>query len=568
MFYNTFRTTKSSLREADNKLAGAGQTIINHRERLLNLQKSQKLKDLLITKFMQKYGIKNPEKILEDEISKFLQGQKLTDMDLKRLDTKVKNILKEKTSEEKVKNTLTQSLPDLPKTQEIKLKNEKTTLRNLTLGNEDENNLLNDNIASKRGRSLQKILSTEPGISINTLDGPKLSSSVYSPMNRYRRKYKKPEEELAELEAEFAEEEKKNKNNKRYERLDFSDVGDEWNAIAQYNRKIYEDQIKEEKLKDSELKRRNREDLDLQIKQRLRKEYEDELKEKEYDKTIQEHQRKMDELEKEKNEAIKRQKLKEKEIRDSQMKENYIRKRLETLKDQKFEKGLVEAIKESIEKEKKDEIEKKRRKNEAFLRAVKENELKIKNKLEKERLQKEEDKKMAEERLKMDMKEEIARKKYYDNIKHFSENNPIYSREIIDRLKKEEEEEDKKMQYYYEQKNKLAIEKEKKEELRKKRDKLELKKYLDMQILERKKEEDFLKSLDNEQGRIWAIDCKKYNEDQLAIEKKIRNMNKKNLALLKEQMELKRKQTNSMSDTEYAMNRETLEKAKMSLAQK
>ena len=130
MFYNTFRTTKSSLREADNKLAGAGKTIISHRERLLNLQKSQKLKDLLITKFMQKYGIKNPEKILEDEISKFLQGQKLTDADLKRLDTKVKNILKEKASTENTKNTLTQSLPDLPKTQEIKLKNEKTTIRN------------------------------------------------------------------------------------------------------------------------------------------------------------------------------------------------------------------------------------------------------------------------------------------------------------------------------------------------------------------------------------------------------------------------------------------------------
>ena len=53
----------------------------------------------------------------------------------------------------------------------------------------------------------------------------------------------------------------------------------------------------------------------------------------------------MDELEKEKNEANKKQKLKEKEIRDCQMKENYIRKRIETLKDQKFEKGLVETIK-------------------------------------------------------------------------------------------------------------------------------------------------------------------------------------------------------------------------------
>ena len=66
MFYNTFRTTKSSMRSAEKiRFTGAGQNIINQRERLLNLQKRQKLKDLLITKFMQKYGVKNPEKILE-----------------------------------------------------------------------------------------------------------------------------------------------------------------------------------------------------------------------------------------------------------------------------------------------------------------------------------------------------------------------------------------------------------------------------------------------------------------------------------------------------------------------
>ena len=87
-----------------------------------------------------------------------------------------------------------------------------------------------------------------------------------------------------------------------------------------------------------------------------------------------------------------------------------------------------------------------------------------------------------------------------------------------------------------------------------------------MQIQEKKKEEEFLKSLDDEQARIWAIDAKKYNEDQIAIENKIRNMNKRNLTLLKEQMNSKRNQKNSMSDTEYAMNRETLEKAKLSLA--
>ena len=101
MFYNTYRSTKSSMRSVDkNNLAGYGRSIINHRESLLNLQKRQKLKDLLITKFMQKYGIKNAELILEEEIAKFLQGEKLNDKDLKRLDIKIKKLLSEKVSKD------------------------------------------------------------------------------------------------------------------------------------------------------------------------------------------------------------------------------------------------------------------------------------------------------------------------------------------------------------------------------------------------------------------------------------------------------------------------------------
>ena len=42
MFYNTYRTTKSSMRSAEkNRFTGAGQNIINQRDRLLNLQKRQ-----------------------------------------------------------------------------------------------------------------------------------------------------------------------------------------------------------------------------------------------------------------------------------------------------------------------------------------------------------------------------------------------------------------------------------------------------------------------------------------------------------------------------------------------
>ena len=103
---------------------------------------------------------------------------------------------------------------------------------------------------------------------------------------------------------------------------------------------------------------------------------------------------------------------------------------------------------------------------------------------------------MGEERIKMDMKEEIKRQRYYDMIRSYGNKLSNKSNELIEKLKKEQEEEDKRIHHYYEEKNKLAIEKEKRDELKKYRQKFELKKYLDMQIAERKKEEDFLKSLD------------------------------------------------------------------------
>jgi hypothetical protein len=538
------------MRSADkNNLAGVGRNIVNQRERLLNLQKRQKLKDLLITKFMQKYGIKNADEILEEEIGKFLQGEKLNDQDLRRLDNKIRNLLKEKATKERLKEKLTQSLQGIPS-------NTKDILPKINSNNIEENT-----ISPKIINPQPRVLNTEP---CNTLQPKNLSCSSYNPKKTFnsRRIYKKPEEELAELEAEFAKDEKEKEKN--FKRLDFSEDGDEWSAIAKYNRKLYEDQIKYEKMKDEELKKRNKADLDLQIRQRLKQEYENELKEKEYDKIMEEHQKEMDELERKKQDAIKKQVMREKESRDEQMRQNYIKKRIEILKEKKFEKSLVKSIQEGIEKEKQDAIERKKKENEALLRAIKENELKIIKKKEKEKKDKEEEIKMGEERMKMQMKEDLARQKYYEAIKNNGNKSSLKSVEVLEKLRKQQEEEDKRIQHYYDEKNRLEIDKEKQKELKKYKEKFELKKYLDMQIEERKKEEDFLKSLDYEQARIWALDCKKYNDDEKEINTRIREMNKRNMNILMDQINKNRnKKKTGMSDTEYAMNRKLLEQAKV-----
>ena len=96
-----------------------------------------------------------------------------------------------------------------------------------------------------------------------------------------------------------------------------------------------------------------------------------------------------------------------------------------------------------------------------------------------------------------------------------------------------------------------------------KKEKKDLKKYYDMQVEEKKKEEEFEKILDGEQARIWKKDCDKYNEDEKRIAKIIWDKNVRNLNTIKEQIRVKReKEKNSMgmSPIEMQMNREKLMK--------
>lgn len=49
-----------------------------------------------------------------------------------------------------------------------------------------------------------------------------------------------------------------------------------------------------------------------------------------------------------------------------------------------------------------------------------------------------------------------------------------------------------------------------------------LREYLDMQVEERKRFNDFEKSLDHEQARIWKIDCDKFHEQEKEINDKVK----------------------------------------------
>ena len=332
MFFNLCRSTKAAQKEYEvSKLSKIGKSIISPKQRILNFQKRQKLKEFLLSKFIKKYKIENPDQKIDNEITKFIQGEKLSDRDLQNLDNKIEKILSSRKYNRNLKSTLnknlsekninlSQSQPNLPPIQQ----NQNTSKLDSSLNQMDNNNSI----------SFNKI---RPSASMEILP-------------RYKKVYQNPNEELADLEKELAIEEQKKKPIKR---LDFSSLGDEWYAMASYNKKLYEKQLMEERQKDLEMKKRIKEDLDNQIKVKLKLKLEKEIKEKEEDKIIEEHLKNMERLEKEKKENIKKQILREKMSREIQIKDELTRRRIEQLKQRKFELNLIKNIKEEMEKEKK-----------------------------------------------------------------------------------------------------------------------------------------------------------------------------------------------------------------------
>ena len=413
---------------------------VNPRERLMNTQKRQKLRDLLIERFSKKYNLNNNRQLIEGEITKFLQQEKLNDVDLQRLDNRIKRIISENISQKNLKDNLTKNLnynlqsdneqnqvlnQNFEQEESIYPANYQPPQTQSTVNKETLSKNVNQNKSKLRSSSYKNDNNIRPLSSQTYIRNDKLN------LAKNKNKYNNPEEELAALEKELAAEEERELREKGYyhelnndlnlNKLDFKKYGNEWAAMAAYDKKIYEQQILDEKIRNRQLKKRTKADLDDQIKEKIKKEYEDELKEKEYDKLFKEHQKKLDEIEREKEELIKQQYLREKQSREAQLKDNYIRKRIDELKDKKFDKKIIKNIKKELENERKQNEELKRKRNAELNKALEENERNKKNQklfLEK---QKEEDLKFLDEQRKMDLRLEQQREYLLNTIKNRSE---------------------------------------------------------------------------------------------------------------------------------------------------
>jgi len=213
-----------------------------------------------------------------------------------------------------------------------------------------------------------------------------------------------------------------NRNFKSVERFDFPNVQDEWNAIVKYNRQLYEEELKNNKQKDLEIRKRIREDLDNQIRQKLKRENEEHLKNREYDNIVLNHCEFLDELEKKRNQETKERVLREKENRDKQLIDEKQRKKVEKLKEKKYDREYVKNIQMELEKEKQIQLKKRHEERELMFDTIKENELNKKRAMEikeKERLS---DIRYTEEYAKLLDRQELERIEYSKRIERNSNN--------------------------------------------------------------------------------------------------------------------------------------------------
>ena len=285
-----------------------------------------------------------------------------------------------------------------------------------------------------------------------------------------------------------------------------------------YNKKLFEQEKIINRIKDKEVQKRTRNDLDNQVKQKLKKMYEEKLKEQEYDAIMNKHLQKLNELEEKKKLEIKKRILKEKESRDKQLKDEYIRKRIEVLKNKKYERELVKTLQEEIEREKQLAIEKKLAEKAALQKTLKDNEIHKQKLAEEARKEREDDIKIMEDDAKVKEKQENERIEYFKKIER---NANSFMDKVIQTVLKEQEDKNREEEEKIRQYNLFRDQQADLEEQRKKQKIIENKKmiknFLDKQCEEKRKEKEYEHQIDLCQGRIWEQDTKNYYEHEKEV---------------------------------------------------
>ena len=505
----------------------------------MNLQRRKKVGQSLTQSLIDKFNDKSQNKYIEKEVNEFLKKENIKEKDLKNLENKISQKIKIKDEKKQLNEKLIKNTK--PKitivTEEKKAENINNVLKDKEKEAKEENTINKDlNVSGMSG-----------GSDLDKFDGRIGKEELENREMKELEKFKNASEDTVIKKVE----------------IDKSKYNDEWDAINMYNKRMFEERKKREKERDCELRMKNRVDLMNQIQQKIKRKYEQELKDREYDEMIDRHVKKMEELENKQKEVKKQQALKEKEIRDKQLREIYVQKRIAYLKNKKYEKDLIEHNKEELRLEREAALERKEKEHQALLKTLKDNELHKQKLLEQEKLERENDIKIMEDAAANEIKRENERKAYYEGIKRGAMEHDTKMLESVIKLRNEKlAEEDRILKEYVINKEKMEIEKEEKRKKEIIENRIKLRNIYDKQVENKKARKEYEKQVDLAQGRIWEQDYQNYINYQNETNKRIRELNRQNNLAIDNQLKNGKKYYDyGMSETEKAINKDLLDKA-------
>ena len=499
------------------------------RDTRLNIQRRQKLSMTIVEQLIQKLNVPHERAIVQKEVENLMKKEIINDRDLKALEKTIIRKIKEKNDKENLKQDLIKA--------------------NSNQGFIEENRLRGDNAIQNNENGNNDELDRSDMSGASDLDKFDEKTSKQRTREEKMKKYKdckciklRPTRPKVEI--------------------NFDQFKNEWDAINMYKIQKEEEREKNERIKNWETKMRTRADLNKQIKEKMKKEVEAELKAKEFDLLMDKHYAHLDELEKEKQKLIKQRAMKEKELRDKQIKESDINKRINKLKEKLYDKELIRHTKEEIKNAEQKEQEKKRQDKEELAKTLKENELH--KKLEKEKLikEREEDIKMMQDSIAADIKKDNERKAYFNRIERSGN---VFAQNAIENILKKREEklkqDEEKINLYLAQKERKAQQDEKDFILNKKKNQKMMRDFYDKQVQEKKEREEYEKNIDKIQAEIWKKDTDTFFAKEKEIKKTIRDFEKNNVKELDKQVKLGKYDVDKMNQFEKDYNYDLLQKA-------
>ena len=183
---------------------------------------------------------------------------------------------------------------------------------------------------------------------------------------------------------------------------------------------------------------------------------------------------------------------------------------------------LVKYISEEIEKEKKLAIDKKIADKEELQKTLRENEENKRLQLIQRDNDRQDDIKAIEDYTKVLDKQENERKLYFKNIEGKANNFLAkVSATVLKDVENKNRLENERIKKYEQEKEARLVAKEKEKLEQIKRNKKEMKLFLDKQLEEKRKERDFQEMLNKEQARIWNRDKELQVEQNKNINEKV-----------------------------------------------